>query len=190
MNIFCLLMGMVNTFITSTNLKECAKNLDNLRLNKQILEGTQIIKILDAYDQGKVSSSGRGFVNHPATKMWLGHTNQLKIYVNHMIREWVDIRGKNHSIKQFNIDESKYKVVPCRFDGKNAVFENEFDEFCFPKWFFHLSYFPTKHRCIVKNQIIIIFYWMIMSSITSLMDIYGLPNILISIIYKIGKLIT
>jgi hypothetical protein len=127
---------MVNTFVTSTNLKECARNLDNLRLNKQIVEGKQIIKILETVDKTGKIPVGRGFVNHPATKMWMGHTNQLKTYVNHMIREWVTVRGKNHSVQIYPVDESKYNIPVCKFDGSKAVYEELHDEeHCFPKWF-------------------------------------------------------
>lgn len=69
----------MQTFMTSTNFKYAAKDLDNKRLNKQILEGYQILNTL----------SGRsvGWRNHPAVLMWKNSESYLWNYIQFMILE-------------------------------------------------------------------------------------------------------
>ena len=80
---------MVNTFVTDSNPKIIAKNLDSRRLGKQRVEAFQIIKALE----GKT----KGWKNHPATKAWEGHIEALKDYYNIMINEWIS-RGYNNNM--------------------------------------------------------------------------------------------
>ena len=65
----------MQTFITSYDFVETAQSLDNKRLNKQLLEGRQILKILATGQQ-----SG-GWVNHPATRMWHGYERMFYNYL-------------------------------------------------------------------------------------------------------------
>lgn len=55
--------------------------LDSKRLNKQILEGYQILKVLNNPDPRA------GWRNHPAVKMWSGHENALFVYILAMVKE-------------------------------------------------------------------------------------------------------
>lgn len=72
---------MVNTFVTSTCVRECAKNLDWRRLGKQRVEAYQIWRV--------ITGVTKGWKNHPAVKMWEGHQCALALYCNTMIDEWV-----------------------------------------------------------------------------------------------------
>lgn len=83
---------MVNTFVTSSSLEECAKSLDWRRLGKQRVEAYQIWRVLT----GK--TTGRGWKNHPAVLAWQGHTCALAMYTNVMIREWI-FRGYNNTME-------------------------------------------------------------------------------------------
>jgi hypothetical protein len=105
---------MVNTFVTSRCLKECAKNLDNKRLGKQRVEAKQIIEALET--PGKSS-----WERHPATKMWKGHVDALKVYYNHIVREWI-ARGYKNNLPLYDINEDEYKVIESSFDGKQTTF--------------------------------------------------------------------
>jgi hypothetical protein len=78
---------MVNTFITSFDLDECARALDYRRLGKQRVEAFQIYKVL--------KFGGKGWRNHPAVLAWEGHLCALAMYTNAMIREWVRRGYKN-----------------------------------------------------------------------------------------------
>lgn len=61
------------------NFDLSAKSLDNKRLNKQLLEGRQIYAAL--------LGQTKGWVNHPATKMWKNHENMLFKYLYAIKRE-------------------------------------------------------------------------------------------------------
>jgi hypothetical protein len=65
----------MQTFVPFDNFKDSAAVLDNKRLNKQLLEGRQIYKILAS---GQTSGA---WVNHPAVKMWRGYDNALFDYL-------------------------------------------------------------------------------------------------------------
>lgn len=71
----------MQTFLPYKDYSQCAKILDNKRLNKQILEGYQILNILSG-----TSPSG-AWRNHPAVLMWKNAEKSLRIYVKHMIKE-------------------------------------------------------------------------------------------------------
>lgn len=61
------------------NFDLSAQALDNKRLNKQLLEGRQIYAAL----LGRT----KGWVNHPATRMWRNHENMLFKYLYAIMRE-------------------------------------------------------------------------------------------------------
>ena len=83
------------TFVPYPDAVECAKSLDRLRLGKQRCEAYQIWLALTG--RGKFLPDGteappstkKGWRNHPATRMWEGHTCFLAVYCNAMIDEWV-----------------------------------------------------------------------------------------------------
>jgi hypothetical protein len=76
----------MQTFLPFKQFNLSAQALDNKRLNKQILEGYQILKVLSNNDPHA------GWRNHPAVKMWRRHENALWIYIMFMVVE-ADERG-------------------------------------------------------------------------------------------------
>ncbi len=82
------------TFVTSSNLIECAKSLDSKRLGKQRVEAYQILRTLKKHSHG--------WKNHPAVKMWEGYESALALYMNAMIDEWV-LRGYNNTMKKEDV---------------------------------------------------------------------------------------
>jgi hypothetical protein len=89
----------VQTFVplATHNYSEIAKTLDNRRLNKQALEGWQILmNLLELDPQGEFRQA-RGWRNHPAVKMWDGHETELYTYIIAMTDEWVS-RGYKTTI--------------------------------------------------------------------------------------------
>lgn len=88
--------------IVSEDFLEQAKALDNLRLNKQALEGWQILMVLLELDPLGNDRTPKGWVNHPAVKMWRGYEFALLKYVEAMCEEWrnrgykttVDVKAK------------------------------------------------------------------------------------------------
>jgi hypothetical protein len=79
----------MQTFVPLTStVDDIAKVLDNKRLNKQALEGWQILMTLLELDPQGNHRVPKGWVNHPAVKMWRGHEMALFMYVNAMVEEW------------------------------------------------------------------------------------------------------
>jgi len=78
----------MQTFLPYPNFAASAMCLDWRRLGKQRVEAQQILNSLQ---------SGGGWANHPATKMWSGHTEALELYRDVCIREWVR-RGYNNTM--------------------------------------------------------------------------------------------
>jgi hypothetical protein len=52
--------------------------------------------------------------NHPAVLMWVGHTDALKVYINHCIRQWLK-RGKNCQLQEYNDVDEDTVVYPWWF---------------------------------------------------------------------------
>ena len=83
--------------LATTDFSAIAKTLDNKRLNKQALEGWQILMTLVELDPAGNHRIPKGWVNHPAVKMWRGHETALLQYINAMVIEWKS-RGFNSTI--------------------------------------------------------------------------------------------
>ena len=89
---------MVNTFVISSCVVECARALDYKRLGKQRVEARQIFSALT------VPTTSKSWKNHPATLAWVGHENALNEYTNAMIREWI-ARGYNNTMEMFTVTQ-------------------------------------------------------------------------------------
>ena len=87
----------MQTFLPYQNYSESAESLDNKRLNKQILEAYQILKVLSGQ-----SPSG-AWRNHPAVLMWKNSEFSLRTSAKTMI-----VEAKNRGLKtdknEANID--------------------------------------------------------------------------------------
>ena len=89
--------------IASLSYENMAKYLDNKRLNKQALEGWQIMMTLLELDPQGNDRKPKGWVNHPAVRMWSKHEYELYKYVMAMTSEWqsrgfkttIDIKATN-----------------------------------------------------------------------------------------------
>jgi hypothetical protein len=81
----------MQTFLPQSDYDTSAKMLDSKRLNKQILEGYQILNVLSG-----MSKSG-GWRNHPAVLMWKGYERGLWHYIQSMVAE-----AKRRGIKTEN----------------------------------------------------------------------------------------
>jgi hypothetical protein len=78
--------------LTTNDFASIAKTLDNRRLNKQALEGWQILMTLVELDPQGNDRKPKGWVNHPAVKMWRGYETALFHYIIAMTEEW-EMRG-------------------------------------------------------------------------------------------------
>jgi hypothetical protein len=87
----------MQTFVPLVGAEAIAKVLDRTRLNKQALEGWQILMTLTELDPQGNNRVPRGWVNHPAVKMWRGYEGALTLYVLYMVFEW-ERRGYKSTI--------------------------------------------------------------------------------------------
>lgn len=76
----------MQTFLPFPDFSTSARCLDNRRLGKQRVETLQILNAL--------TNPSYGWQNHPAVKMWKGHTDALAIYGVAICSEWIK-RGFN-----------------------------------------------------------------------------------------------
>jgi len=80
----------MQTFVPITDsYEDIARTLDRARLNKQALEGWQILMTLLELDPQGNHRTPKGWVNHPAVKMWRGHEMALYQYIQAMVDEWL-----------------------------------------------------------------------------------------------------
>ena len=89
----------MQTFLTSINFRYAAKDLDNKRLNKQILEVYQILNVL--------SGQSMGWRNHPAVLMWKDAEMHLWDYIQQMIIE-AKKRGIKTDKNESNLNTLRY----------------------------------------------------------------------------------
>ena len=76
----------MQVFIPFADFRESAKSLDNTRLNKQILEATQILDIIYNLPT-KTGKPRTGFLSHPAVTMWKPYGSALQEYTSQCILE-------------------------------------------------------------------------------------------------------
>ena len=121
----------MQTFVPLTDsFEDIAKVLDNKRLNKQALEGWQILMTLLELDPQGNHRVPKGWVNHPAVKMWRGHEVALYRYIIAMVDEW-----KSRGYKSTIGDKAHATIMRAtelgRIDGHsdNPNWLSSFDQF-------------------------------------------------------------
>jgi hypothetical protein len=85
--------------LATSDFSEIAKTLDNKRLNKQALEAWQILMVLTQLDPQGNERVPKGWVGHPAVKMWQGSGFILYKYILAMTNEWIS-RGYKSTIPE------------------------------------------------------------------------------------------
>jgi hypothetical protein len=101
----------MQTFLPFSNFKKSASVLDTRRLGKQRVETLQILNALHGLS--------KGWVNHPATKMWKGYTQALVLYGVAICEHWIEL-GYNDTcmskITSFKTDSPV--LMPLWLGGK------------------------------------------------------------------------
>jgi hypothetical protein len=108
----------MQTFLPYKDFDKSANALDNKRLNKQVLECYQILKVLNNPDPRA------GWRNHPAVKMWRGHENALFDYTLAMIRE-ADRRGIKTDKNKDNLIQLRVATIENWGSGLPAWYNNK-----------------------------------------------------------------
>jgi len=135
----------MQTFLPLTsNAADIAKVLDNKRLNKQALEGWQILMTLLELDPDGNHRTPKGWYNHPAVKMWRGHEMALFMYINAMVQEWLDRGFKS------TIGTKAWNTIQVAI-SKNLIT----DEITSPTWLENKQLFEqiaASHRLALLNK--------------------------------------
>lgn len=110
----------MQTFAPTYDLEEIADHLDFRRLGKQRVECKQILTALENWhndDLIKDNGRTRGWVYHPCTIMWkhpdepLRYREALRLYYNHMVKEWI-VRGYKNTMPLYKIDYDSVVFPP------------------------------------------------------------------------------
>ena len=91
----------MQVFVPFPDLDQIAEVLDPKRLNKQMVECDQILRVLTEHTIDRevdkvVPRQPRAWRNHPAVKAWRGHEHALVLYTLALEREWIKRGGKRH----------------------------------------------------------------------------------------------
>jgi hypothetical protein len=85
----------MQTFLPFPDFILSTKYLDYKRLGNQRVEAKQILNAL---------KTGKGWIHHPATKMWRGYEDALGAYMNICIYEWLN-RGYKNTMELYKVPE-------------------------------------------------------------------------------------
>jgi hypothetical protein len=98
----------MQTFLPYPNIEKTMKVLDSRRLGKQRVEAFQILNIIIGRTKTK------GWINHPAVRMWKNYPNALKFYFNSAVSEWI-FRGYMNNMK---FEKIRGKIIMPKWFGK------------------------------------------------------------------------
>jgi hypothetical protein len=110
----------MQTFLPYKDFNRSAMVLDNKRLNKQILEGYQILKVLNNPDPRAA------WRNHPAAKMWEGHETALFEYIMAMVGQ-ARIRGIKVDKNMSNLIDLRATTIRNWGNGMPKWYRTEID---------------------------------------------------------------
>lgn len=85
----------MQTFLPYPDYKQSAQCLDRQRLGKQRVECLQLLKALNG--------ETRGWVNHPATKMWADNIEALIVYGIEICKEWISRGYKDTCLEKIRV---------------------------------------------------------------------------------------
>ena len=74
----------MQTFLPYADMRLSLACLDDQRLGKQRAEALQVLNALSAFRERRPY----GWKNHPVARMWRGHDDALRLYLNLSLDEW------------------------------------------------------------------------------------------------------
>lgn len=89
----------MQTFLPYPDFEYTAEFLDRQRLGSQRKEAKQILNALE---------TGRGWIYHPATKMWRGYEYQLCEYGIYICAEWIGRGYVDNLLEEFIERQDRY----------------------------------------------------------------------------------
>ena len=138
----------MQTFVPFESFRANAEVLDQRRLGKQRVECYQILRAL--------TGQSRGWVNHPAVKMWRGFEPGLVDYTLTMCEEWAN-RGYTDNIADKIYDEFTELVEPDSGIVQPAWLKDERVLYSHRAMLFHKD--PTYYSLFKNYSDITEYYW-------------------------------
>lgn len=120
----------MQTFLPLPSFRRSAAVLDNKRLGKQRVECKQILLCLGV-PVGAHAPGRKGWRNHPAVRLWVGHETQLAVYSAAVCAEWHRRGFKDTLLPQFMDVYNRLRPT---------ILKNEY-----PPWF-NCNEFHASHR--------------------------------------------
>jgi hypothetical protein len=120
----------MQTFVPCLTYEASARVLDRQRLGKQRVEALQILKAI---------KTGKGWINHPATKMWEEFPLELAQYGIAICTEWIS-RGYK--------DTCAGKIIDLLEDSED-IFSNDIE--LYPSWWNSNIHSSHRSALLFKN---------------------------------------
>lgn len=105
----------MQTFMTTDDYKQVAKELDYRRLGKQRVEGMQT--------HNQLTKGKGGYPHHPINAMWKGYESSLAEYTNVMINEWIS-RGYNNTMELIECCSNYQGILECNHTKPEWVYSD------------------------------------------------------------------
>lgn len=105
----------MQTFVPYPDILESVRVLDRQRLGKQRVEAYQILRAL--------TGVSKGWIHHPAVKMWKGHEGTLAVYAAACCQEWTR-RGYADGVLENLMPYLREAMIPLTYPswwGDDAV---------------------------------------------------------------------
>jgi len=108
----------MQVFLPHEDFTQTASVLDQKRLVKQLLEGRQILAAL--------AGETKGWINHPATRMFRNHSNTLFNYLNAIATE-MSIRGYKWENNWEHINKYYFKLRDTDLGTPSWMLDERFE---------------------------------------------------------------
>jgi hypothetical protein len=113
----------MQTFLPNPTFYYSARNLDNVRLNKQIVECQQIINVL---------LDGGSWRNHPAVRMWENNVEALALYAEACMTIWLKRKRVWHRLNDWAGQHRSWDAIVERMRVVNTDWQRVQPEL--PAW--------------------------------------------------------
>lgn len=126
----------MQTFLPYPNFVQSAKSLDRLRLGCQRKEVLQLLNVLH-------NPNTKGWVNHPATRMWRGYEQALVSYGLTICEEWLSRGYKDTCYAKIGAYQSGAVILPTWLGGRIHKTHRSALLFKAPEWYSQFGWNDT-----------------------------------------------
>ena len=140
--------GHMQTFVPFADFDKSAAVLDNKRLNKQLLEGRQILGIL------ATRKTKGAWVNHPAVKMWRGYEAALFKYLlairNECVARGIETNKNWNAIVDIHTNalySSTHYELPAWWDDERVHVSHRFNLYRKDPKYYNVFEYEQNYTC-------------------------------------------